>query len=881
MLWLRRKQREQDLERELRSDLELEAAEQREKGLSPEDARYAARRAFGNETLVKEEVREMWGWIFLDRLKQDLTYAVRRIRQSPGFAATAILSLALGIGANTAIFSLIDAVLLRWLPVRDPQGLSQVIIQRPGAEPLESFSYPLIRALADHHEIFSTLCGFSGTHLAVRWGDSVESTTGAWVTGAYYTTLGLQPAAGRLLGESDDRPGAVPAAIITDGYWQRKFGRSPEAIGRQIIVEGRPVAIVGVNPAGFSGTNVGETADITLALGVLPQIRPDLEHFPDSASRWLRVLARPQPGISRDQAKAGLAVIWPTLHDLIISSGMPPSVRRRMERSVLDVIPGATGYTDLRREFRRPLMVLMAVVGLLLLIACANVANLLLARAAARQREIAVRLAIGASRARLIRQLLTEGLLLSLIGAATGVVLAWGGSRALLNLLSIGQIGSIVLDVTPDWLVLVFTAATACTTAVLFGLAPAFRGTGGPAGALREKIATARSRLAPLLVAQVALALLLLIGAGLFVQTLRNLHQVTAGFRSDGVLLIDADGAREGYQSERAAAFYEGLLEQVERLPGVQSASYARTTPLAGGGISQYIAVNRRRVSQEQIHYNAVSRRYFETLGTPVLIGREFMARDATSAPRVAIVNQAFARLYLPAGNPLGQRLTVDTTRPLDFEVVGVVGDSVYETLRAEAPPTVYCPVVQHYAMFPRGFGVVFEVHAAGSLAQVAGSLRRTFQPKLSGSAAEVRALTQQVERALVRERLMATLAAAFGVLGLLLAAVGLYGLLTYTVIRRTNEIGIRLALGAMRDEVLWMVIRHALVLLGGGVVIGIPLAWAASRWVSSMLFGVKGSDLLTIGAATVVLAATGLVASFLPAWRASRVDPMVALRYE
>jgi predicted permease len=524
----------------------------------------------------------------------------------------------------------------------------------------------------------------------------------------------------------------------------------------------------------------------------------------------------------------------------------------------------------------------MAVVGLLLLIACANVANLLLARAAARQREIAVRLAIGASRARLILQLLTEGLLLSLIGAAVGVLLAWGGSRALLNLLSSGQVGSIVLDVTPDWLVLVFTAATACTTGVLFGLAPALRGTAaGPAGVLREKIATARSLLAPLLVAQVALALLLLIGAGLFVQTLQNLQHVTAGFRSDGALLVWVDGAREGYRGATAATFYEGLLAQVERLPGVQSASYALITPLAGGGISQDIAVNGRQVSQGQIHYNSVSRRYFETMGTPVLLGREFMPRDTTSAPRVAIVNQAFARLYLPAGNPLGHRLIVGATRSLDFEVVGVVRDSVYETLRAAAPPTVYCPVLQRDATFSRGFGVALEVHAAGSLAQVAESLRHSLQPKLPGSPVEVRALTQQVEHALVRERLMATLATVFGVLGLLLAVVGLYGLLTYTVTRRTNEIGIRLALGAMRDEVLWMVIRNALILLGAGVVIGIPMACVASRFVSAMLFGVKGTDLLTIGAATIVLAATGLAAAFLPAWRASRVDPMVALRYE
>jgi predicted permease len=832
MRWWRREERERDLERELRSDLDLEIAEQEANGLTPDQALYAAQRAFGNTGLVKEEVREMWGWTFLDRLKQDVSYALRGMRKSPGFTATAVLSLALGIGANTAIFSLIDAVMLRWLPVHDPQGLTQLIVQRPSAEPLESFSFPLVRALADHREMFASLCGFSGYRFAVRQGDSIESTSGASVSGAYYTTLGLQPAAGRLLMESDDRPGAVPVAVISDGYWQRKFGRNPEAVGRQIVIERRPVAIVGVSPAGFNGANVGETADITLTLSVLPQIRPDQEYELDAGSRWLRILARLQPGISRERANARLAVIWGSLRDLAIPAGMPADARRRMEQSTLEAIPGGTGWTDLRRQFRRPLLVLMAVVGLLLLIACANVANLLLARAAARQREIAVRLAIGAGRARIVRQLLTEGLLLSLLGALGGVLLAWAGSRFLVNLLSSGQIRGIILDVEPDWLVLAFTAATASATGILFGLAPAFRGAAaGPAGALRERIAIARSRLAPLLVtAQVSLALLLLIAGGLFTRTLWNLQRVDAGFRGNGVLVANADGGREGYRAATLATFYEGLQQKAERLPGMQSVSYSLITPLAGGGMSQDISINGRPVSQEQTHFNWVSRRYFETMGTPVVIGREFTVRDAISSPRVAIVNRAFARRYLPAGSELGQRLTVGSRQAAEFEIVGVVADSIYETLREAAPPTVYCPVPQLAGVLAAAFGVIFEAHATGSLARAAESLRATLQPALPGSSVEVHALNEQVERALVRERLMASLAAGFGILGLVLAVIGLYGLLAYTVARRTNEIGIRMALGAMRQEVLWMVIRHALVLLGIGVAAGIPAAWAASR---------------------------------------------------
>jgi predicted permease len=883
MRWCRRPERESDLDRELRADLEMETMEQQERGLTPDQARHAAQRALGNTSLLKESIRETWGWLFVGRLHQDLRYALRGMRRSPGFSMTAVLSLALGIGANTAIFSLIDAVLLRWLPVHDPQGLTQLIVQRPVVEPLESFSYPLVRALADHREVFASLCGFSSYRFAVRLGDAVESTSGAAVSGGYYTTLGLQPAAGRLLTESDDRPGAVPAAVISDGYWQRRFGRSPDAVGRQIVLERKLVTIVGVSPADFNGANVGETADITLTLSVLPQIRPDREYELDAGSRWLRILARLQPGISRERANARLAVIWRSMGELAIPAGMPADVRRRMEQSTLAAIPGGTGWTDLRRQFRRPLMVLMAVVGLLLLIACANVANLLLARAAARQREIAVRLAIGASRARIVRQLLTEGLLLSIFGALGGVLLAWAGSRVLVNLLSSGQLRGIVLDVEPDWMVLAFTAAIACATGILFGLAPAFRGTAaGPAGALRERIAIARSRLAPLLVTvQVSLALLLLIAGGLFMRTLWNLHGVDAGFRGNGVLVANADGGREGYRGLTLATFYEGLQQNVEPLPGMQSVSYSLITPLAGGGISQDISINGRPVSQQQTHFNWISRRYFETLGTPVVMGREFTARDTTGSPRVAIVNRAFARRYLAAGSELGQRLAVGSRQPVEFEIVGVVTDSIYETLREAAPPTVYCPVFQRAGVVTAAFGAVFEARAMGSLAQAAESLRTTLQKALPGSPVEVHALNEQVERALVRERLMASLASCFGVLGLVLAAVGLYGLLTFAVARRTNEIGIRLALGAERRDVLWMVMRHVLVLLFLGVAIGLPVAWGASNFVSSMLFGVKGTDPLTIGAALLALTAAGLAAGFLPAWRASRVDPMIALRYE
>ena len=877
-LWWRQK-REQDLERELRSHLELEADEARASGLSAAEARHASLRAFGNPALVREDVREAWGWTFLDRLAQDAAYAWRGMTRSPAFTATAVLSLALGIGANTAIFTLIDAVILRQLPVRDPQTLVQLTMQGLAPEPVESFSYPLIRALADRREIFADLCGFAAYRFSVGQDGQLESTPGEWVTGGYYSTLGLQPQAGRLLAPADDRPGAPPVTVISDAYWQRKFARDPAAIGGQVLVEGKPVTIVGVSPAGFTGADVGATADLTLPLGVLPQIFSDRDYLVDASSWWLRVLARPRPLLSRAQVKARLAVVWRPVWE----SATPPNMtgaRKRVARSTLDVISGATGFTDLRRQFRRPLLALMVVTGLLLLIACANVANLLLARAAGRQREMAIRLAIGAGRARILRQLLTEGLLLALLGATLGILLAWAGSRVLVDLLSSGQLHPLALDVAPDGRVLGFTAAAACATGIFFGLAPAFRATAsGPGAALNQKVSAGGSRFAAVLVvAQISLALLLLIGAGLFTGTLRNLDRLDAGFHGNGVLLVDANGSREGYRGSRAKEFYERTLDKVEALPGVRSASFALITPLAGGGISQAVAVEKQPVIQQEIHFNAISRRYFETLATPVLRGREFSRQDDAGAPAVAVVNQRFARQFLPPGDPLGRRLRVGREEQ-EFTIVGVVRDSVYESLRLAAPPTVYVPLAQ-WAQ-PARPGVVFEVHAAGSVAQVAGNLRSLIQPLLPGSPVEVHALTQQVERALVRERLMATLASGFGVLGLVLAVVGLYGLLAYTVARRTGEIGIRMALGARRPQVAWMVVRNALALVSAGAALGAAAAALASRLVTSLLFGLTATDPLTMAAATAVLAAAAAFAALLPAWRAARVDPIEALRYE
>jgi predicted permease len=514
----------------------------------------------------------------------------------------------------------------------------------------------------------------------------------------------------------------------------------------------------------------------------------------------------------------------------------------------------------------------MALTGLVLLIACANVANLVMARATVRRREIAVRLAVGAGRMRIIRQMLTENLLLSLSGAAIGVVLAWFGGGFLLRLLSSGQARAIALDVSPNGHVLGLAIAAGVVSAVVFGFIGATNDRVVQPGRVTSVSAAARL----LVVVQVSLSLLLLIGAGLFVRTLRNLRTLDPGFQREGVLLAGVNGPRLGYRASRLAGFYEDLLGQIESLPGVVSASFSSITPLSRGGISQSIAVNGKRTGEPQIEFNAVSRGYFETMRTPVILGREFSGRDGANDPKVAIVNQAFAARYIPGGQPLGQHLGVGFAAT-DYEIVGVVRDSIYESLREAPPPTVYVPLVQRLAQS----NAVYEIRARGSLAQVASAVQAKLKPALSGMPVEVHTFSAQVEQMLVQERLMATLAASFGLLGLSLAAVGLYGLLAYMVARRTSEIGIRMALGADRRRVIVVVMKEAASLLLIGIAIGLPCALALTRIARSLLFGLSSHDPGTFLAAAGILASALALGIFLPARRASMVDPMIALRCE
>ncbi len=874
--WLcRRSRAEQHLDEELQAFIEMSVAEKMRDGVPPAEARRLAMLELGGLEQAKERVRTGRHGAWLDEVGRDVRYAFRTFVGNPGFTVVVVTTLALGIGANTAIFSLLDALMLRWLPVQRPQELVQVMLREPGATGPggDAFSYPIVRALAEQHDIFTGVAGFSGYRFDVGGRDGVVHVPGALVTGGFYETLGLRPVVGRLLTREDDEPGAPLTAVVSYGYWERELARSTDAVGRTIVVNGLSVTIVGVSPLGFTGTIVGQTADITMAFAVLPHVSPSAAPLLGPGNFWLRALARPRAELSREAAVARLNAAWVQMADAVIAPHWSASRRQAMAAMEFQLEPGGTGYTYLRTMFRTPLLVLMAVVAVVLLVACANVASLMLARASARRREIAVRLAIGAGRGRIVRQLLVESTMLSLIGAACGIALAWISGRFLIALISTGPV-AVVFDLTPNWHVLAFTTAVAVAAGVLFGVAPALRATAvAPAGALKEssRSSTSRSRLLPSLVsAQVALSLVLLAGAGLFVRTLQNLRDLDPGFTADGVLLAPLDARRTAAPQE--------LLEDVTRLPDVVAASWATHTPLSGAFWSEpAVPAGQGVPEKENTLFVGAGPEFFTTMGIPLRSGRAFTERDSADGPAVAIVNEAYAREHFGDRHPVGEYLTATVRgQRRDLEVVGVATNVHASGLRAKPPSIVYVAYAQVPGDFPTTLAV--RVHTPD---RAASDIRQTLQAHLPGTPIEIRPLAAQVEATIVQERMMATLAGAFGVLALTLACVGLYGLLAYSVVQRTREIGIRMALGARAARVV------AFVLVGGarlvliGVVVGLPIAWMASRWIESMLFGLTPADPATIGGAVVRLLAAALLAACVPALRAARVDPLTALRHE
>jgi len=879
--------RDEKLDKELRFHLAQQIDAYVAAGMTREEADRRANLEFGGVEQLKEECRESRSWYAAAAVLRDLGYGLRLLRRNPAFSAVAVLSIALGIGANTAIFSVIEALLLRSLPVPHPEHLLQLQMVVNGRSS-DSFSYPMIQALSERKDVFASLGGFSGNTYSVGPVDVPVRVPGSLVSGGFFAALELQPAAGRLLVPEDDLPGAALVAVISDRYWERNYRRDPSAIGSVLLVEGQPTTIVGVTPAGFTGANVGEISDLAMTFQALPRLAPGRAGLLQAGNHFNRIVARPAAGLSAKEVGARLQVAWPGMANVAVPPTAPPERRQALLQSTLEIQPGGTGWTPLRSQYQKPLYVLMSITALVLLVACANVANLLLARSSARRREIAIRLAIGASRGRIVRQLLIESLVLAGLGAALGVTLAQIGSKLLLGLVSGPQ--AIRLDVGLNGQVLAFTLGLTVLTGVLFGLAPAFQATAaGPAEALKGSgrvVTGARGGMTSALVAvQTALSVVLLIAAGLFVRTMRNLQAIDPGFRHEGVLMLDLDPRQAlratGSQGDaRVASVFREGLEALTQLSGVTAVGLSNNTPVSGGFWSQQVLVNGQRVGEEDAPFFAVSPGFFAALRMRLAAGRDFTLRDDERAPAVVIVNEEFVRRFIPAGRALGQRVSVASSRYWQaMEIVGVVSNAAHYSLREPLRPNVFVPFFQQ-APDRMVFGT-FEIRGKGSLGALASAVETVMRRKLPGIPVKTRSFTAQVENSIRREILMAQLASFFGLLALALGAIGLYGLLSYKVTQRTSEIGIRIALGARRTQVVWMVLSSGLRLVGIGLAIGLPAALWASRLVAGMLYGLSPTDAPTIAAAVIVLAATGVAAGFVPARRASRVEPMAALRCE
>lgn len=874
------------LDQDIRDHIEHETQDNIAKGMTPEEARRQAKLKFGNVSLAKEDTRAVWVWLRLDEVRQDIRYAFRTLRRNLGFAAVVVLTLALGIGANTAIFTLVNALLLRQLPVPEPRQLVQVHSVENGRRG-DAFSVPAVQALQDAPAGLAGLFGVSSAGpLSAGTGPAVEQAQAVWVSGTYFSTLRLQPIVGRLLVPSDDRPNASLVAVVSHQYWRRRLSGRVDAIGQPIVVQGVPVIVVGVTPRGFAGLTVGEHAEVTLPLAALPQVIPSAAGQLEAGSQWLRVFARVPSGTSIEQAGTRLASLWPALSERAVSPRMSPQGQQAIRSAMLTVVPGGAGWSRLRTEYADPLYVLMGGVVLVLLIACGNVAHLLLARAAARRGEMSVRLAIGAGRMRLVRQLFTEGLILTIGAAAVGLGIAYWMSHLILRVLSVGPLDVVGLDITPDGRVLGFSLLIAGLTGIGLGavvawtvaaMRPALLMTGHSGGAT-----TRRSWAAGWLVAgQLALSLMLLVGAALFVRTLRNFENVDTGFKSHGVLLIRVNPTTVVTQRAEMSQIFQTLLERIRGIPGVKAAAVSMTTPLSGHRWTDGVRVaGGAELSNEdrQVTVNAVSSDYFRTLSTRLIAGRDFTDSDTAGAQKAAIVSESFVRRHLGNQTAVGRVLSFDPGPPdlKGLYIVGVVEDTVQTNLKAAAPPTLYVPFFQQPLVMGES---TFEVQTDGSFAQVASDARTIIRQTLPTIHVPMVPMADQIRQTFLRERLLAMFASGFALLALGLSALGLYALVRHRVTQRTREIAIRLAIGAQRWEVIGMVLRDATAPIAVGLAIGLLGSWWMSRYMTSLVFGLAPTDISNAVAMTIVLFSAGLLAAYLPARRAAMMDANLVLR--
>jgi predicted permease len=935
-----------DLEQDIREHIETETQDNIGRGMSPEEARFAALRKFGNVARVKEETREVWSFVWLEQLWQDVRYGLRMLRRSPGFTAVAVLTLALGIGANTAIFSLVDTALLRSLPVNDPQNL-MLLQWTAHSEPKHlsysdygdcsdysdktssigcSFSQPMVDDIRSRTNVFSSIAAFAGGGRLDLSGNGEASTVNnpEYVSGDYFQTLGVQPFIGRLIGASDDAPSASPVVVLSYNYWRSSFGGSPAAVGKTILLNKVPFMIVGVAERQFDALSPGNPIQLWLPLSAVPQIDVPWDNREvDFNNWWLVPVGRLKPGTLRTQAQAAVS----TLFSNEVTHSTKPSMKAEDNPAII-LTPAQKGLTGDTTSISTPLYVLLLAVGVVLLIACANVAGLLLSRASARQKEIALRFTLGARRGRVVRQLLTESLLLSVAGGCLGILLAKWAAAAITAFVASNREGQTTLNPGINGRVLLFTAAVSILTGILFGMAPALRGMRVDlTPALKEGAGSAPpsrrsvrwfSATNVLVVAQVALTMIVLVAAGLLVRTLQNLKSVDPGFDTRNILTFQVNPQLIGYKRAEIDSFYNELQSRLAAMPGVNSVSYS-WMPLLGGGLwtTDFHLPNTPKDQLADADMLPVGSDFFGTMRIPVQLGREFGAADFVEAARVAevlsveqqlvsagvkgaasavaeqnkkaaeglpptpaIVNSAFVQKFFPKTNPLGVRFgdhDADDPDPVSrpgWEIVGVVGDARYNNLRRGVEPTIYVPSSGRSAAFTLRTGIN-PTSVVPQIRSIIGQMDKNLP------IFEIRTETEQINRQVFPERLIARLSSFFGLLALVLACIGLYGLLSFEVTRRTREIGIRMALGAKAGDVLRAVIGQGIALAAVGIAIGTGVALGVTRFLGSLLYNVKAEDPLTFAGVALLLVTVAALACYIPALRAASVDPMVALRYE
>jgi predicted permease len=875
--------------KEIRKEMQFHLAERADdlvaSGMAPAEAQREARRRFGSLAYQGERTRErdLFGW--LDTIVADARYALRSLKAAPAFAVVAILSLGLGIGANTAIFSIIDALILKSLPVSHPEELVAVVRNQKGTV----FTNPLWEAIRDRQDMFSGVFAYASADFNLTSGGEARRVDASWVSGNYFATLGVRPVSGRLIARADDYRGCPGVAVLSEGFWQSRYSGDPGVIGKTISLDGHPFDIIGVADGRFFGVSVGQRPQAFVPLCSEAIIRGANSQLDHRSSWFLQIVGRPKPGLTTQQLTARLAVLTPSIIDATIPPDWPADALANYRKTTYSVMPAAKGFSELRMMYTKPLYILMAIVGVVLLIACANVANLLLARAAVRQREMAVRLALGAGRGRLARQLITESLLLAGIGAALGVLFASWGSRLLVRLLARSH-GLVSLDLGVDQRVLAFTIAVATLTGLLFGLVPAWRaGRVDPQAAMKAQgrgVAEGHRRFGmgkALVVAQVALSLVLIVAAGLLMGSWRRLATLDPGFRRNQILLVDADIRGTATPPAQRLALHEEMLNALRAIPVVRSASASQITPLAGATWNELVKTEGFTPKNEDDALswaNAVSDGYFATLGIPILAGRDFDSRDTKTSARVVIVNEAMARHFFSTPAAVGRRIQKEAGSSYGppLEVIGVVGTTKYTSLRDSAQPIMYFPRAQESA---EAQYVSFELRTNGASSEVVAAATKALAALSPRITLDFTTLDQQLARSLTLMRLIATLSGFFGALAVLLATIGLYGIMAYNVARRRNEIGVRIALGAEQSRVVRMVLGEVSRVVLSGAVVGLLLSFVVTRLVASFLYGVTPTDAGTLSGSVLLLAAVGIAAAAVPAWRAARLDPVAALREE